>query len=119
MTVKKLLFVQSRAPHGSLIGQEGLDAILMGTAFAECNVLLLEDGVYQLLAGQDSAELGSKDYSVTYGALRDYGVDTIYCSAVDLDRRGLAAEDMLMPVTLLEDADIRALLAAHEVIFSF
>lgn len=117
--MKKLLFVQSRAPHGSLFGQEGLDAILMGSAFAQCSVLLLEDGVYQLVSDQDSRELGTKDYSVTYGALADYGVNDLFCSAVDLERRGLAAADLTVPVTVLDDAAIADLLQQHDVVFSF
>ena len=43
--MKKLLFVQSHPPHGSLFGQEGLDAILAGSAFIECGVLFLGDGI--------------------------------------------------------------------------
>lgn len=117
--MKKLLFVQSRAPHGSLFGQEGLDAVLMGSAFAECSLLLLDDGVYQILGRQDTTELGTKDYSVTYKALRDYGVETIYCSAADLARRGLDADSLLLPVNLLDDPAIAELMHNHDVIFSF
>lgn len=117
--MKKLLFIQSHAPHGSLYGQEGLDAILMGSAFAECSLLLLEDAVYQILAGQDPAGLGTKDYSVTYKALKDYGVEAIYCSKTDLSRRGLDVTDLLLPVDLLDDAEIAQLMNNHNVIFSF
>lgn len=114
-----MLFVQSRAPHGSLFGQEGLDAILMGTAFAECSVLLLGDGIYQILSEQDTTQLGTRDYSVTYKALKDYGVSAIYCGAADLLARGLTADDLLVPVTGLDDVEISRLFARHEVIFSF
>ena len=114
-----MLFVQSRAPHGSLFGQEGLDAILMGTAFAECSVLLLDDAVYQVLDDQDTRALGTRNYSVTYGALKDYGVDTVYCCAADLDERGLTTADLLIPVSTLDDDGVRDLLARHQVIFSF
>ena len=117
--MKKILFVQSRAPHGSLFGQEGLDAILMGTAFASCDVLLLADGIYQVVSGQDTDALGTKDYSVTYKALGDYGVGNIYCSAADLQQRGLAQDDLLVSVTALQDAEVRDLLADHEVVLSF
>ena len=117
--MKKLLFVQSRAPHGSLNGQEGLDAVLMGSAFAECSLLLLGDAIYQVLAGQDTAELGTKDYSVTYGALKDYGVERIYCSDSDLAARGIGSGDLLIDVEPLDDAGVRDLMGRHDVIFSF
>jgi tRNA 2-thiouridine synthesizing protein C len=117
--MKKLLFVQTKAPHGTLFGHEGLDAILMGTAFVECTVLLLEDGVFQVLKGQDPSGLGTKDYSVTYKALRDYGVDTIYCSASHLSERGLIEDDLLVPVQALTDAEVTQLIGNHDVILSF
>ena len=114
-----MLFVQTRAPHGSILGQEGLDAILMGTAFAECTVLLLDDGIYQILKDQNPAELGTKDYSVTYGALKDYGVESVYCSETDLEHRGLVAADLLIPVMAVDDERIKQLFVSHDVIFSF
>jgi len=114
-----MLFVQSQAPHGSLFGQEGLDAILMGTAFAECSVLLLDDGIFQVLDRQDTSALGTKDYSVSYRALKDYGVEVIYCSASHLAARGITAEDLLVPVTALSDSEIGKLMSAHDVILSF
>ena len=117
--MKKILFVQSRAPHGSLSGQEGLDAILMGSAFAACSVLLLGDGIYQVLAGQAPAALGTKDYSVTYKALEDYGVQAIYCSLEDLTQRGLTVEDLLVQVSPLDDQAVSRLMADHPVILSF
>lgn len=117
--MKKLLFVQSSAPHGTLWGQEGLDAILMGSAFATCRVLLLDDGIFQVLAGQDTGALGTKDYSVTYRALADYGVEDIYCSQSHLQARGLSVQDLLLPVTPLSDSDVSALMAEHDVILSF
>ncbi|MFT7257659.1 MAG: sulfur relay (sulfurtransferase) DsrF/TusC family protein, partial [Candidatus Azotimanducaceae bacterium] len=52
--MKKLLFVQSKAPHGSLQGQEGLDAILAGSAFVDCAVLFTGDGIYQILSLQQT-----------------------------------------------------------------
>lgn len=117
--MKKLLFVQSRAPHGTLFGQEGLDALLMGSAFAECSVLLIDDGIYQVLAGQDAGELGTKDYSVSYKALADYGVERIYCSERHLQARALTTADLLVDVEALSDDGVRALMAEHDAILSF
>lgn len=114
--MKRVLFIQSRAPHGSLTGQEGLDAILMGTAFASCSVLLLEDGIFQLLKGQDTTSLGTRDYSVTYGALKDYGVETIYVSESHMRARGLSEQDLLLPIVAMDDAGVMQLMREHDVI---
>lgn len=117
--MKKLLFVQSRPPHGSINGQEGLDALLAGSAFAACELLLLDDGVFQILAGQNTAELGDKDYSVSYGALADYGVETIYVSERQVKARGLDTDDLIVPVVALSDTEVGELLANADVILNF
>jgi sulfur relay (sulfurtransferase) DsrF/TusC family protein len=46
---KSLLFVLTSAPHGRINAQEGLDALLMGSAFADCSALFLGDGILQLI----------------------------------------------------------------------
>lgn len=117
--MKKLLFVQQRAPHGTIYGQEGLDAILMGSAFAQCSLLLLEDAVFQLMSSQTPQTIGTKHYAVSYGALPDYGVENLYCSEKDLASRNLIKDDLLMDVTLVTDEQIQQIFAAHDVIMSF
>ena len=117
--MKSILFVQSKAPHGSIAAQEGLDAILAGSAFTHCSVLLLEDGVFQLVAGQDTGTLGIKDFSVTYGALADFGVEKIYVAASHLAARGLAASDLLLEVEVIDDNAVRGVLAESDAILTF
>ena len=117
--MQNLLFVLRAGPHGSINAQEGLDALLMGSAFAACSALFLDDGLLALKAGQVPDELGLKDVARTYGALADYGVSDVFCSESDLDRFGLNTDDLVIPVTPLTDADIAALLARHTVTLSF
>ena len=117
--MKRLLFVQHHAPHGTLNGQEGLDAILMGSAFAQCSVLMLDDAVFQLVANQNTSALGSKHYALSYAALPDYGVPNIYCSEVHLHERGLNASNLLINVTPVSNPQIISLFKNHDVILSF
>jgi tRNA 2-thiouridine synthesizing protein C len=114
-----LVFVQPYAPHGSIKGQEVLDACLMGSAFASCALFLMNDGVFQITKNQNPIELGLKDYSVSYGALADYGVERIYCRQSDLDSRGLTPEDLIVPIQLLADHEIRPMLAAAKQVLTF
>lgn len=93
--------------------------MLMGSAFADCSVLLLDDGIFQVVDDQDARELGTKDYSVSYKALADYGVEHIYCSDRHLEARNLTTADLLVAVEPLSDEEVRTLLAEHDVILSF
>lgn len=117
--MKSLLFVQSRAPHGSIAGQEGLDAVLAGSAFTTCRILLIEDGVFQLVRDQQTGALGTKDFSVTYGALADYGVEPVYVSVSHLAARGLTTDDLVIDTVAVDDDQVRRLLADADVILSF
>lgn len=113
-----LVFIQSHAPHGSIKGQEVLDACLMGSAFAQCTLVFLADGVYQLLP-QETAALGVKDYSVSYGALNDYGVERICCLASDIEQRQLDPERFTVPVEVIDEAALQELMAEARQVLTF
>jgi len=117
--VSQLLFIQQSPPHGSIIGQEGLDACLMGSAFADCSLLFLGDGIYQILKGQDPKDLGLKDYSASYGVLPDYGVTQFYCRQSDLRSRGLQIDDLSMPAQALSDKEISSLIQRSAQVLTF
>ncbi len=117
--MKQLLFIHSKAPHGSINAQEGLDAMLMGSAFAECTGLFIGDGILQLLDRQDTTGSGQKNFSKTFAVLGDYGVDNIYCSQSQLSARGLGLADLVIKVKPVSDAEIRQVLARADSILNF
>jgi len=102
--VKKFLYVNRRAPHGSNYAQEGLEVALIGAAFdQDVAMAYVDDGVFQLKINQDTSEIGTKNFSATYGALGDYDVKKVYVERESLASRGLSEED-LMPL-VYEDED--------------
>ena len=117
--MKTLLFVHTSSPHGSIKAQEGLDALLMGSAFADCSALFLGEGILQLLKGQDTNQTGQKNFSLTYNALFDYGVDKVFCSKTHLENHGINESDLMIEVTALTDRDVAALLSSNDVILNF
>ncbi|MDA0790564.1 MAG: sulfurtransferase complex subunit TusC [Proteobacteria bacterium] len=113
-----VLFVMSRGP-GGINAQEGFDALLTGSAFTRCSVLFLGDGLFQLIRGQDPGALGSRNFTLGFGALMDYGVEQIYCSATELETAGLASADLILDAEALADDAVRALFLSHSAILSF
>ena len=102
--VKKFMYLNRRAPHGSNYAQEGLEVALIGAAFDQSvSIAFIDDGVFQLKAGQDTVALGVKNFTATYRALGDYEVKKIYVERESLAQRGLSADD-LMPL-VYEDED--------------
>ena len=103
----------------SITAQEGLDALLMGSAFTQCSALFLGHGILQLLKGQNTDSLDQKNFTLSFGALKDYGVENVYCSESQLHSFGLTESDLLIEVTALKDADVTTLMANHDVILNF
>ncbi len=102
--VKKFMYINRRAPHGSNYAQEGLEVALVGAAFdQDVCMAFIDDGVFQLKRGQDTSQSGMKNFSPAYQALSDYGITSLYVEKESLQARGLSADD-LMPLTY-EDQD--------------
>lgn len=117
--INSLLFVLTSAPHGRINAQEGLDALLMGSAFADCSALFLGDGILQLISHQDTAQINQKNFTQTFGALNDYGVTKIYCSESQLEAFGLSVSELVIEVTPLSDAQVCSLLSNDNMILNF
>ena len=115
----KLLFIQTCAPHSSINAQEGIDALLMGSAFAKCSLLFVAEGVLQIVKEQDTNSLGIKNFSRTFRALEDYGIKNIYCASISMEHYDLAPEDLMLKVTVVENQGIQKLLHQHDRILTF
>jgi tRNA 2-thiouridine synthesizing protein C len=94
-TTKKFLYVNRKAPYGSIYALESLEVVLIGAAFEQdVSLAFVDDGVYQLTKGQDTTAIGMKNFSPTYSALGDYDVQKIYVEKESLDERGLTLDDL-------------------------
>ena len=79
--------------------------MLIGAAFEQdVSLAFIDDGVYQLMRNQDTADIGTKNFALTFRALGDYDVSQIYVERESLDLRGLGKED-LMPLTYEDEGD--------------
>ncbi|MGD9000879.1 MAG: DsrE family protein, partial [Granulosicoccaceae bacterium] len=58
----------------------------------------------QLVKGQDTTAIGTKNFSPAYKALGDYDINKIYVEKESLDERGLSEGD-LMPLTYEDEDD--------------
>jgi len=103
--IKKFMYLNRRAPYGTIYAWESLEVVLIGAAFdQDVSLAFLDDGVYQLVSGQDTTESDMKNFSSTYKALGDYEVTKLYVEKESLEERGLTLED-LMPLTYEDEDD--------------
>lgn len=102
---KKFLYVNRKAPYGTIYALESLEVVLIGAAFEQdVSLAFVDDGVYQIKKGQDTSDSGMKNFSPTYKALGDYEVTKLYVEQESLDERGLTVDD-LMELTYEDEDD--------------
>lgn len=106
MSTKKFMYMNRRAPYGTVYALESLEVVLIGAAFEQdVSLVFMDDGVYQLTKGQSSDDIGMKNFSPTYTALGDYEVNKIYIEKESLEERGLTLDDLQHLVWEDEDDD--------------
>ena len=94
--IKRFLYVNRKAPYGTIYALESLEVVLIGAAFdQDVSLAFLDDGVFQLIKGQNSTNLGVKNFSPTFRALGDYDVTKLYVEKESLEERGLSHDDLL------------------------
>ena len=95
-TVKKFLYVNRKAPYGTIYALESLEVVLIGAAFdQDVSLAFLDDGVFQITSGQSTDGIGMKNFSKTYTALGDYEVTKIYVEKESLEERGISLDNLL------------------------
>jgi tRNA 2-thiouridine synthesizing protein C len=118
--IKKFMFVNRKAPYGTVYALEALEVVLISAAFdQDVSLAFLDDGVYQLTRGQDTKAAGMKNFSPTYRALEGYDIEKLYVERESLAARGLSEEELLVDVQVLGAAEMAALMDEQDVLLSF
>jgi tRNA 2-thiouridine synthesizing protein C len=118
--VRKFMYVNRRAPYGTIYALESLEVVLIAAAFEQdVTLVFMDDGVYQIKKDQNTDAIGVKNFSPTYRALEGYDVETLYVEKESLASRGLTTDDLIVPVQLVDKDQLAQLMEEQEVILSF
>lgn len=118
--MKKFMFVNRKPPFGSIYAQESLEVVLIAASFdQDVSLVFADDGVYELVKGQDSKSIGLKNFSPTFRALDDYDINKLYVERESLQARGLNEADLLVPVQVLSTTEVSALMEGQDVVLTF
>ena len=119
-TVKRFLYVNRKAPHGTIYAHESLEVVLIGAAFEQdVSLAFVGDGVYQLVKGQDTKGLEVKNFAPAFRALDDYDVNKLYVEEEALRARGLTEADLIVPVQLVSAERMAEIMENQDVVLSF
>jgi len=117
---KKFLYVNRRAPYGTIYALESLEVVLIGAAFEQdVSLAFVGDGVYQLAKGQDPKGLEVKNFSPAFRALEDYDVNKLYVDEESLRARGLTPQDLVVPVEVVSAERMAEIMEGQDVVLSF
>lgn len=118
--VKKFMFVNRKAPYGTIYALEALEVVLISAAFdQDVSLAFLDDGVYQIIKGQHTKAIDVKNFSPTYRALEGYDIEKLYVEKESLDQRGLTAADLLVDVEVMSSAEMSKMMAEQDIVISF
>ena len=118
----KLAFLFRTAPHGNAISREGLDALLAATAFCdeeEIGVFFVDDGVLNLLDGQNPELLLQKDFIRTFKLLDLYDIEQRFVCADSLDQYNLQVEQLIISAEKIDRTSLINKLSQAEKVFTF
>ena len=118
----KLAFLFRTAPHGNVISREGLDALLAATAFCdeeEIGIFFVDDGVLNLLDGQNPELLLQKDFIRTFKLLDLYDIEQRFVCADSLDQYNLQTEQLIISAEKIDRTSLINKLSQAEKVFTF
>ncbi|KOT13789.1 sulfur relay protein TusC [Haemophilus parainfluenzae] len=118
----KLAFLFRTAPHGNAISREGLDALLAATAFCdeeEIGAFFIDDGVLNLLDGQNPELLLQKDFIRTFKLLDLYDIEQRFVCATSLDQYNLQTEQLIISAEKIDRTSLINKLSQAEKVFMF
>lgn len=112
--------ISTRTPYGGHSAREALDIALVSASYdIETSLLLMGDGVYQLLKSHDAGKIPHKNFTDMLRVLPLYGIETIHVDEASLDDRGVNLNDIQEEVTMLGRSDLPQFIQRHTRIFNF
>lgn len=117
---KQLLVVVGAPPFNATRARDALDFVLTAAAFEMgIGVLFRDDAVYQLLPSQQAEAIECKSLAANLQVLPLYDVSQLFVSARALQERGIAPDNLLLPVVPLDEAATADLFHQYAQILSF
>ena len=117
--IKKFMFMNRKAPHGTIYALEVLEMVLISAAFdQDVHLAFLDDGLYQIVKDQQPEAIEMKNFSKTYRALEGYDIEKLYVEKESMEERGLSEDDFIVDVDVLPRAAMAELIDGMDVVLS-
>jgi tRNA 2-thiouridine synthesizing protein C len=115
----RITFISRSAPYGNNRANLCLDMALACAVFEQdVNYVFLDDGIYQLLKGQDGAAIQNKTLGNALETLALYGIENVYVDQQSLKVRGIDAAELLPTMQLIENDAVSKLIENSDTVFN-
>jgi tRNA 2-thiouridine synthesizing protein C len=84
----------------------------------DVNYVFLDDGIYQLLKGQDGTAIQSKTLGNALETLALYSIENVYVDQQSLKERGIDAAELLPNIQLIENGALSSLIKNADLVFN-
>lgn len=118
----KIAFLFRAPPHGTSVSREGLDAVLAATAFCDENeigVFFIDEGVLNLVEGQQPEQLLQKDFIRTFKLLDLYEIKPRFICADSLDKFNLTEENLILSAEKIDRTSLMQKLNQADKLLTF
>ncbi|MCX2981388.1 sulfurtransferase complex subunit TusC [Halieaceae bacterium IMCC14734] len=116
--MKRTLLISRQAPYQSHLARGALDAALAAAVFEQdVTLLFMDDGLWQLLDGQQPDAAYTKSLEKTLRSLNLYDLEKLYFEQAAAVARGLSSEDFCVPCEPVTDT--ASFIDSFDVIWSF
>ena len=117
---QSLCVISTRAPYARQSAREALDVVMVAASFEiPVSLLLMGNGIYQLLQKQQPELLPRKNLSSMMQAFPLYDIETIYVDEQSLREKGISEDQLQSPFTLVAPDDLPAFIAGHQQVLNF
>ncbi len=118
---KKTLLIVKSSPYGTLCGictyEAKRAAVGLSGEDVESSILLVNDGVYFLLEGQNPSGLEMQSFELAFQDLEDFDIK-LFAHKPSLEKRAIS-ESEIRKVDLLTDDEVTDLIGSSDVIMTF
>lgn len=114
-----ITFISRSAPYGQNRANLCLDMALASAVFEQdVNYVFLDDGVYQLLKGQDGASIQNKTLGNALETLALYGIENVYADQQSLKKRSIGSAELLPGMQLIDSEAVSKLIENSDTVFN-
>ena len=118
-TKSSITFISRSAPYGNNRANLCLDMALASAVFEQkVNYVFLDDGVYQVLKGQDGAAIQNKTLGNALETLALYGIENVYADQQSLKKRSIDIAELLPGMQLIESDAVSKLIENSDTVFN-